>query len=872
MVHWLTGCGGTGLGVPDDQDPDPALLDHPVAYVMRPLPLNQNGTPVQNDATDPILFEPGAALYIKDRASPSAVPRNVTQRAFAPGETYDVRDVSVSFDGERLVFAMRGPFIEGADDDEQPSWNLWEYDIPGDSLRRIVPSNIIADEGHDLHPAYLPDGRIIFSSTRQERERAILVDEIKPQFSHLTEDLDEPALLLHVMNSDGSDIHQISFNQSHDMYPAVLDDGRVVFSRWDRAGGDRGIHFYRTNPDGTGMEPLYGLHSHADGLHYFRPNQLQDGRTLALVRPYRGTFGGGNLVAIDSANFTDLNQPTWSNMGLSTPAEETLTNGNITLDGSISPDGRFAAVFPLRDGTGRTLVSWSPCRVDINGVISACTTANLADPNAVEAPPLYGIWIYDNTNGTQTPLVPPAEGFVLTDAVAAQGAPLPPIIFDQQAGVELDATLVSEGVGLLHIRSVYDVDGVDTAAPDIPSVADPAQTSAAQRPARFLRLIKAVSMPGRDDYDFDRGTAFGPNAGQRMREILGYAPIEPDGSVKIKVPADVAFTLDVVDAQGKRIGQRHQYWLQLRAGEERECTGCHAANSTLPHGRAEAAPPSAYPGATNFGLPFPNTESAIWAELGETMAEARTRISCFTDCAVYSPSVNLEFQDVWTDPAVTPKDPDLMLRYQDLSTPAPIAPDCVTSWHSLCRIEIHYEQHIHPLWSISRPVLDAMDVEIDNRRCTICHNDADAMGVVMVPDAQLDLSDGPADGNNADQYKAYRELLFGDNAQRINDAGTALIDDARQQTDAQGNPLFQTDNQGNPILDPDGNLIPLMEPIPVSPTMSAAGARNSNAFFSQFETGGSHEGDLTAAELRLLAEWLDIGAQYFNDPFDAPVN
>ena len=75
-------------------------------------------------------------------------------------------------------------------------------------------------------PHYLPDGRIVFSSTRQRQSRAILLDEGKPQFAAQDEDHNEPAFVLHVMDADGSDIHQISFNQSHDLDPAVLDDGR----------------------------------------------------------------------------------------------------------------------------------------------------------------------------------------------------------------------------------------------------------------------------------------------------------------------------------------------------------------------------------------------------------------------------------------------------------------------------------------------------------------------------------------------------------------------------------------------------------------------------------------------------------------------
>ncbi len=73
-----------------------------------------------------------------------------------------------------------------------------------------------------------------------------------------------------------------------------------------------------------------------------------------------------------------------------------------------------------------------------------------------------------------------------------------------------------------------------------------------------------------------------------MREILGYAPVEPDGSVKIKVPANVAFQFSILDANGRRISPVHTNWLQLRPGETRECNGCH--NPATPAESAVAWP------------------------------------------------------------------------------------------------------------------------------------------------------------------------------------------------------------------------------------------------------------------------------------------
>ena len=148
---------------------------------------------------------------------------------------------------------------------------------------------------------------------------------------------------------------------------------------------------------------------------------------------------------------------------------------------------------------------------------------------------------------------------------------------------------------------------------------------------------------------------------------------------------------------------------------------------------------------------------------------------------------------------------------------------------------INYEQHIHPLWSATR------DLGMGTFTCQSCHN-ATTAGDNDPATGFLDLSDGFS-GAVPTQYNSYRELLF---------SKDVLAD------------LGNTDINGNPILDT----------ITVNPTMSVGGARASNAFFSRFETGGIHEGYLTPAELRLIAEWLDIGAQYFNNPSDpdVPVN
>jgi len=857
----LLGCGGGGVG--GGQDPDPVALDVAIAYVKRPVPVDNQGAVQPSDVRELRTFNPGADLFVRERAAVSAAEINVTDRITQGSGLYDVRDLEMSYDGSTVVFAMRGPFVPGADEEDQPTWNIWEYALGADVLRRVISSDLNAEAGHDVAPHYLPDGRIIFSSTRQRQSKAVLLDEgvlaeqAKPQFDAQDEDRNEPAFVLHVMNADGSDIHQVSFNQSHDLDPMVLANGQVLFSRWDNAAGNSEFNLYRMNPDGTALELYYGAQSHDTGtngatIQFVQPREMPDGRILTIVRPFQTDENGGDLVAIDAANFVENLQPTAPNAGLlSGPAQSRAVVNDVRTDDTISPGGEFTSAYPLFDGTSRLFVSWSPCRLlDTTSRIIPCTASTLADPANVAAPPLYGIWIYDLVANTQAPVFAPTAGQVISDIVAAQPRVTPPLIYDQELTGLLDPDLVAEGAGLIDIRSVYDFDGATSV--NISALADPALTLADERQARFLRLEKPVSLPDEDVRDFDN-SGFGVSQAQGMREILGYVPVEPDGSVVAKVPANVAFAVSVVDRNGRRVTARHQNWLQVRPGEVLTCNGCHVTQSGVSHGRRDAFV-SVWGGATLDGQPFPNTESAFFADFGDTMAQVKQRISCATDCALITPSVDVVYDDIWTDPVAAgrAKDASFAYRYADLTTPAPTPGECIIAWVPRCRITINYEAHIHPLWAKPRVTLDVDGVTVlADDTCTRCHSPTDTMAAPQVPAGQLDLTDGLSD-INADHFKAYRELLSGDNEQE-------LVDGVLQDR------LIEIG------VDPVTGT-PILVPVPVNATVSTAGALNSPNFFNRFAAGGSHSGRLSPAELRLLSEWVDIGAQYYNDPFQAPLN
>lgn len=855
----LAACGQSdgSVGVGSGQDPDPVALDFPIAYTKGPLFDEDMALQTPTDIREVQRFNVGTDLYLLDRASPSAIERNITL-----SETQglgDVQGAEISVDGTRVLFSMRGPFDPNLADEDQPTWNVWEYDIPTDTLRRIIPDDLTAEEGHEIHPQYLADGRIIFSSTRQTQSKAILVDENKQQFEAFDESFGEPSFVLHVMDDDGNNLRQVSFNQSHDLEPTLRDNGKVVFTRWDNAGNNNAMHLYQMSPDGSDLELLYGAESHATGtaggdVHFVGAREMLDGRIMAIAREFDHDELGGDVITIDIGTYVENTQAVASFFGMPGPAQASATPNQVRTDDQPSVGGRFSSAFPLWDGTGRVLVSWMICRLvedplAAEPVIVPCTPQNLAIPTAEPADPLYGIWMYDPVDQTHLPIVIGEERVLIADVVAAQPRPNPLAIPDPVPGVGVDPDLVAENAGILNIRSVYDIDGVDVAVPDIATLADPAFATADERPARFLRIEKAVSIPDEDIKELE-ATDFGPNILQGMREIVGYAPVEPDGSVRIKVPANVALAVSVLDGDGRRATARHQAWIQLVPGEELRCNGCHTPFNGMSHGRGESFD-SAYGGATGDGIEFTNTLASLSPNFGETMAEARTRISCQTDCAALEPGLDIVYEDFWTDAAATGRaaDASFAWRYADITTlPAlPVTnPACLTTWTATCRTVVNYEAHIHPLWSANREVLDPDDnvTVIADYNCTQggCHIPRDAMDQLSVPAAQLDLSEiVPREVVN--HATAYRELLFSDAEQEV---------------------------VNNALQDVAGGMT-----IPAS--MSAAGANASNRFFAPFETG-THRDPLTLeswlspAELKLISEWLDIGAQYYNNPFDVPDN
>lgn len=216
---------------------NPLLTRHPILFVTR----KQYRPDHHNTAT---LFQPGeinagsydtaGALKILNVADGSV------RGLLNPGPGVTVRDPEVSYDGKLIVFSMRK--------DRKDSYHLYTIRSDGTELRQMTSAPGVSD----IDPVWLPDGGIVFSSSREPKycmcNRHIMAN-------------------LYRMESDGANIHQVGKSTLFEGHASLMPDGRILYDRWeyiDRNFGDaQGL--WVCNPDGTGHALYWGNNTHSPG-------------------------------------------------------------------------------------------------------------------------------------------------------------------------------------------------------------------------------------------------------------------------------------------------------------------------------------------------------------------------------------------------------------------------------------------------------------------------------------------------------------------------------------------------------------------------------------------------------------------------------
>ena len=188
------------------------------------------------------------------------------------------RDPRVHYDGEKILFAYRPGGTH--------HYHLCEINVDGSGFRQLTSGDC-----DDVDPAYLPDGGIVFASSRCNR--FVACNRV-------------PAAIIYRMDADGGNIQCLSANTISEDRPTVLPDGRIVYTRWDYT--DRDPEKFRDlwvmNPDGTGQMVLFGGVGRPYPAFFAKCDPLPvpgtDGKIVSVFSPAFGRReNAGNVMLVD---------------------------------------------------------------------------------------------------------------------------------------------------------------------------------------------------------------------------------------------------------------------------------------------------------------------------------------------------------------------------------------------------------------------------------------------------------------------------------------------------------------------------------------------------------------------------------------------
>jgi len=367
-----------------------------------------------------------------------------------------------------------------------------------------------------LHDACrLPDGRVIFSSTTIEQAVPCTGGANVGNF--------------HIIDPDGSNQRRICYDQDHNWHPTVMENGRVMFLRWEYTGQ---VHYFSRvlmtmNPDGTGQVAHYGSNSYWPNS-IFWPRQLpgQSSKFVGLVTGHHGVKKQGHPYLFDVAK------------------------GRFEADGVIQKLGaRGKETVPViadRLVDGQYPHYMSPYPLGTNAQESGKYFLATGKMSAGDGWALYLLDIYDNKT-----LIARGD---YSNARPLQKRKKPPVIPDRVDTSKKTATvLISDihfGPGLKGVK---------------------------RGTVKSLRLATPIYRYAKNGDTF--ASAF--QGGWDIKKILGTVPVEEDGSASFEIPANMPIIVQPLNAEGQSM-QIMRSWFTAMPGETVSCIGCHEDQNTAP--------------------------------------------------------------------------------------------------------------------------------------------------------------------------------------------------------------------------------------------------------------------------------------------------
>lgn len=484
----------------------PVLRKHPVLFVTRKQykPDHHNtATLFQVGEVNTGSFEGGGALKAIDFAGGG----NVTALLELPEGV--VRDPEVSFDGTRIVFSMRRH--------RQDDYHIYACGATGANLRQLTHAPRVSD----IDPLYLPDGGIVFSSTRE------------PKYCMCNQHI---MANLFRMDRDGANILQIGRSTLFEGHSALLPDGRILYDRWeyvDRNFGDaQGL--WTVNPDGTNHAIYYGNNT-------WSPGGVID------ARPIPGTE---RVICV----LGSCHDRPWGALAM--------------LDRRRGVDGR-AAVVRTWPASAIELVDAGEGREDYGFDIFKQVNPKYEDPYPLDSDfflcarttgdgEAMGMYLVD-TFGNEIQLHFEAPG--VFDPMPLAPRPRPRAIAPKRAFLEDE--------GYLFVADVYEgthMRGVERGTVKTLRVVESPEKRFFTDPAWGGQ---GVHRPAMNWHSFEN------------KRVLGEVPVAEDGSAYFAVPADTFVFFQLLDARGMMV-QSMRSGTIVQPGERLGCVGCHEHRRSAP--------------------------------------------------------------------------------------------------------------------------------------------------------------------------------------------------------------------------------------------------------------------------------------------------
>ncbi|MCC6145068.1 MAG: SUMF1/EgtB/PvdO family nonheme iron enzyme [Candidatus Hydrogenedentes bacterium] len=421
-----------------------------------------------------------------------------------------VGDVDLHFDGERMLFSMP---------DDRGRFQIWEMNIDGSGLRQVTLGEENDVDNYDA--CYLPDERIIYGSTA-------CYHGIPCVFGG------DAVANLHIMNADGTGSRQLCVDQDHNWCPTLLNNGRVLYLRWEYADlpHSNSRILFHMNPDGTSQSEY--MHSNSywpNGVFYARAIPNHPTKVVGIVTGHHGVRRMGEMVVFDPALGREENNGAVVRIGHVSETIEPEIKDQLVDDSWP----KFLHPYPLSEK--HFLVSCQP-----------------------EPGTLWGIY-YVDVFGNML-LLAEEPGSALLEPIPIRKTPRPPVIPDRVDTKRKDA--------VVYMANVYEGPGLDGI------------------PKGTVKSLRVFS------YNFShRGTggllgSIGMDGPWDIKRVLGTVPVEPDGSALFRVPASTPIAVHPLDDEGKSL-QHMRSWFTAMPGEVLSCVGCHEKQSTPPPPRESFA-------------------------------------------------------------------------------------------------------------------------------------------------------------------------------------------------------------------------------------------------------------------------------------------